>query len=177
MVKGLPSLLPNELRLALFTVGLVVCWGVLSFIVQPLMDRHRDLQLQVTTQQEKFEALAALMQQASVVDKHYQAVAPYLPSDNEDQAQHDLLNELEELSRQANLRLNMKPRQAKKEERINRFEVELDVEGSQQNVLSFLDAILTMPRLITVERLRIATIPTKEQLLRANIVIQRLNLS
>ena len=171
MAKGIVSLRSGELRLALFAAGLVACWVVLSFVVQPLVERHRDLQLQVTTQQEKLQALAELMQQASAVNERYQAVAAYLPSGDEDQSQHDLLNELEALSRQANLRLNMKPRQAKKEERANRFEVELDVEGSQQSVLSFLDAVFTMPRLITIERLRIASIPTKEQLLRANIVI------
>lgn len=177
MAKGMLSLRSNELRLALFAAGLVVSWAVLSFVVQPLIERHRDLQLQVTTQQEKLNALAQLMQQAPAVDKRYQSIAAYLPSSDEDQAQHDLLNELEALSRQANLRLNMKPRQAKTQERTGRFEVELDVEGSQQSVLSFLDAVFAMPRLVTVERLRIASIPTKEQLLRANIVIQRLSLS
>ena len=60
------------------------------------------------------------------------------------------------------------------EQYLDRFEVELDVEGPQQGVLSFLDSILAMPKLIEIERLRIAIVPTKEQLLRANLVIQKL---
>ncbi len=177
MAKSPLSLRPNELKLALFATGLAACWVVLSFVVQPLIERHHDLQLQVATQQEKLQALAGLIEQAPAVDERYQAIAAYLPSGDEEQAQHDLLNELEELSRQSGLRLNMKPRQPSKQEGSRRFEVELDVEGSQQGILSFIDAVFAMPRLVNIERLRIATIPTKEQLLRANLVIQRPSLS
>jgi hypothetical protein len=49
----------------------------------------------------------------------------------------------------------------------------LDVEGPQQNLLAFLDALLAMPRLITIERLRLSTFASKERLLRANLIIQR----
>ena len=85
-------------------------------------------------------------------------------------------NEVEALSTRSNLQLNLKPRPMKREERMSRFEVELDVEGSQSNLLAFLDALLSMPKLITIERLRISSVPGKENTLRANLVIQKITL-
>ena len=59
---------------------------------------------------------------------------------------------------------------------MSRFEVELDVDGSQQELMTFLDALLRMPKLIAVERIRISSVPAKADLLCANLVIQKLTL-
>ncbi len=169
------SFRPRELRLALIAAGLIGCWVLVSAVVQPLWDRDQDLRLKVTTQTERLHALAHLVSQMPAIEQEYQEIAPYLQADDEE-ARGSFLNQLEALSREAHLRLNLKPRAGKQEERLSRFEVELDVEGSQENVMAFLDTILAMPTLITIERLRLASVPTKEQLLRANLVIHKLGL-
>ena len=165
---------PRERRLALMAGIVIGCWVMISWLVQPLWERARDLQLRVKTQTEKLEALGRLAAQASSVGRNQQVLAAYLQTEDEEQARGVFLNELEALSTQANLQLNLKPKPVKRVGRLSHFEVELDVEGLQPSLLAFLDALLGMPRLLTIERLRIAGLPSKPDTLRANLVIHRL---
>ena len=175
-MKGSLRLRPRERRLVLVASVLIGCWVLVSWLVQPLWDRVRDLRLHLETQIEKLDALSHLLEQAPSIERAYQKIAPYLRAGDDEQSQGSFLNELETLSRSSNLQINLKPRTVKREEHMSRFEVELDVEGSQENLLTFLDAILRMPRLVAVERLRISSVPAKEHLLRANLVIHQLSL-
>lgn len=174
-VKTLVSIRPREFRLAMIAGGLIGCWGVVSLIVQPLWDRNNDLRLEVETRMERLGAVSRLLEEAPRIESQYQQIAPLLQG-NDDASQGAFLNELEALSSEAQVRMNMKPRAIKQEGRVNRYEVELDVEGSQDQILAFVDAILKLPKLMTIERLRLLSAPTREQRLRANIVIQKLSL-
>jgi len=173
LLKRLPMLHPRERLLALSTGGLVGTWAVVALLLQPLWDRQNELRQRVDSQTARLEGFTRLLEQAPAIEQRYLQIAPYFEEDTE-AAQGVFLNELETLSRNANLRLNLKPRTVKPEQHLDKFEVELDVEGPQDGIFSFLDSILSMPKLIQVERLRIATVPTREQLLRANLVIQKL---
>lgn len=174
-MKKIRPLRPQERRLALIAVVLVGCWAFVSWLVQPLWERVRDQRLHLTTQAQKFDSLSELLADASAAGSEEAAVLAYLKPQGSGQAEGAFLNELEALSRDANIELNLKPRPVKQENRISRFEVELDVEGSQQQVMTFLDALLQSPELIAFERLRLSTVPAKS-VLRANLVIQHLTL-
>ena len=166
----------RERRLALIAAVLIFCWLLLSVLVQPLWNRARDLRAQVETQQEKLDALSRLLSQAPAIEQQYQAFAAFLEPEDDERVQGAFLENLESLSRQSDLQLNLKPRPLKQEDRVSRFEVELDVEGSHRDLLAFLDSILQMPRLIAIERLRISAVPAKQDFLRANLIVQRLTL-
>ena len=168
------SLRSREWRLLLYAAVIFGCWAFLSWVVQPLWDHMRDLQLQVGTRQEKLESLNRLLKQAPAILREHQQLARYLETDDTEQVRRGFLNELESLSRQSSVQLNLKPRPLKEAERATRFEVEVDVEGSQGQVMEFLDGLFAMPRLMTIERLRVSGIPSKPDLLRTNLVIQRL---
>ncbi len=170
------TLHPREWRLALIAGVVIGCWSLVSWLIQPLWDRVRDLKTHVETQTEKLEKLGRLLEQAPTIDRQYQELVPYLETSETEQAREVFLNELEALSRSASLQLNLKPRPLKRESHLSRFEVELDVEGSQEQLMGFLDTLFTMPKLISIERLRISSMPAKENLLRANLVIQRVTL-
>ena len=169
------TLRPRERRLALIAAVMIGAWVIVSWLVQPLWDRVHDLQLHVETQREKFDALSHLLAQAPSIERTSQSLAAFLQAEDGEQVQEAFLAELEDLSRRSNLRMNSKQRPMKRTERVNRFEVELDLEGSQKDLLAFLDALLTMPKLLTIERLRIVSVPTKENTLRANLVINRVS--
>jgi Tfp pilus assembly protein PilO len=175
-MRGLPSLKPNERRLALIAGGLIGCWALLSWVVQPLWHRAGELRVRVATQAQKLEALNRLIAQAPSVERVYEGLSAYLESGSEEQARSAFLNELELLCRESNLQLNLKPRPVKRGERTSRFEVELDLQGTQADLLRFLDGLLGLPRLVAIERLRISAIPARSDLLRANLVIQKLTL-
>ena len=165
---------PRERRLALIAAVVIGCWALVTWLLQPLWERVHDLRLRVGTQTEKLDALSRLLKRASVIDQEYHGIAGYLGPGSGDDAQAVFLNELEALSRNANVRMNLKPRGLKQDERVNRFEIELDIQGSQQELMGFLDALLRMPTLIAVERLRISTIPAREDQLRAALLVQAL---
>lgn len=176
MIKGLPVMRPRERRLALIAAVIIGCWSVVSWLLQPLWDRVQALRRHVGAQTEKFNALSRLVEQAPAIDRDYRQVAGYLEAGDAEQAQGSFLNELTALSRSAGLQPNFKPKTVQREERLTRYEVEVDVEGSQEELLSFLDALFRMPSLISIERLRLSIVPAKEQVLRASVVIQKLSL-
>lgn len=165
---------PRERRLLLCAAVILGCWAFLSWVVQPLWDRMRDLHLHVETHSEKLESLNQLLTQAPTIVRERHQLALYLETEPDEQIRRGFLNELESLSRQSNVQLNLKPRPIKEAERATRFEVEVDVEGRQEHLMTFLDGLFAMPRLMSIERLRISGIPSKPEVLRANLVIQRL---
>ncbi len=171
----LTRLAPRERRLALSAGILIVSWGVVSFLLQPLWSRGEELKSEAASQTEKLDALNALIAQQQTVAHAYEQVAAYLQP-TEAGTQAGLLSELESLSRQADLRLNLKPRPGKRDAHGERLEIEVDVEGPQAKVLSFLDEVLTMPRLVSVERLRLASVPAKTDTVRANLILQHITL-
>lgn len=176
MGKGFLTTHPRERRLAMIAAVLIGCWGLVSWVAQPLWDRIQDARSKVELQTEKLDALRRLLAEASAIEQDYAGRASYLDAADDERAQSAFLNTLETLSRDANLQVDLKPRPMKREGRLSRFEVELSVEGSQEQLLGFLDALLGMPRLITIERMRLSSIPLKENWVRANLVIQKLAL-
>ena len=175
-MTGIASLQPRERRLALVAAVLIGCWVLLGWLIQPLWERVQTLHSRVETQRQKLDGITRLLDRAPAIERRFQTSAGYLEQGDDEQAQSMLLNELESLSRDTGVRLNLKPRSASPDAHLSRFEVELDAEGSQANLLGFLDALLKMPKLLTVERLRIATVPAKQDLLRATVVLQKLSI-
>ena len=173
-MKSVATLTPRERRLALVVGVLIGCWVVISLLIQPLWNRLHDLSLEIETQGERVQALQRLVVERPAIDQQYQALSPYLERGSGAHLPGVFLQELEALSRRANIQLNLKPRPINEEERLSRFEVEMDLEGSQAGLMTFLDSLLGMPRLLLIERLRISSVPSRQSVLRANLVIQRL---
>lgn len=167
---------PRERRLALGAALLIGCWGLVSWVAQPLWERTQALRLHAAAQQEKLVALRRLIAQAPTIEHDQQLLAAYLQPAASESGEGSLLSELEALSRTADIQLNLKPRPAKREGHTSRREVELDLEGGQTGLLSFLDAVLRLPELVAIDRLRISPSPSREGLLRANLVIQKFSL-
>ncbi len=169
----LPSLRANERRLFVIVAVILGVWALLSWGIQPLWNRVADLRLEAESKTERLAALTRLMQEAPAVDQEFQAVASYLSQEDGKQAHQAFLTELETLSRDSGLQLSLKPKAAAKSEtNQSKFEVELEVQGSQAQLLQFLDALLALPRLIAIDRMRIASMPSGQQAVRASLVIQ-----
>ena len=172
---ALQTLRPRERRLALTAAVVIGCWFFVSWIVQPLLERGREVRLSVETQTEKLDALRRMLARAPAIEQEYQQLSAYMDKADASVSPDGFLSELESLSRESGVTINLKPKPIKTEGRVSRFEVELDIEGSQERLLTFLDALLRMPKLIAVDRLRISMVPAREGLLRANLVLQKLS--
>lgn len=166
---------PRERRLALIAGVLIGCWLIVSVLIQPLWERTRELGEHVQTHAEKLAGLQEILRREAAIERRYTRAATYLSAAEAEEDHRALLKELEALSRGAELKLSLKPRQARRDERLVRTEIELDVEGSQANLLAFLDQLLRMPKLLVIERLRLSVIPTRTDTLRANLVVQALS--
>lgn len=166
---------PRERRLALGAGIVMVSWAMVSWLLQPLWNQADALRGEVESQTEKLDALSQLLAQRPAVTQAYDRIAAYVqPPDGGAQAM--LLTELESLSRQSDVRLNLKPRPAQRDAHTERLEIEVDIEGSQASVLGFLDNVLKMPRLVSVDRLRVSSVPARANLVRANVVLQHITL-
>ena len=176
MSKSAMTLRPRERRLALVATVLIGCWVLVTWLVQPLWERLRDLRLHVDTHTGKLNTLQRLLAQSPSIERDYEAYASYLQAGDDEHAQGSLLSELETLSRRSSVQLNLKPRPGKGDDRVSRFDVELDVEGSQQGLMTFLDELLRLPRLVAIDRLRILTVPAKPNILRASLILSQLSL-
>jgi len=167
---------PRERRLALIAGLVIGSWVLVTMIIQPLVDRAGELQESVEGQMEKFDALSRLIEQQATIERTYDGIAAYLAEPEAGQTPGAFLNELEALSRTSGLSMNLKPYPAKQDGRTSHFEVELEVSGSQEKLLAFLDSLLAMPRLIAIERLRFSSAPAKDQALRSVILIEQITL-
>lgn len=165
---------PRERRLALIAGVLIGCWLIVSLLVQPLWDRTRQLSERVQGHAEKLIGLREILQRERAIERRYQRAAAYFSTQAAEDNHRVLLKELEAISRAAGLKLNLKPRPARRDERLVRTEIELDLEGAQGSLLKFIDQLLRMPKLLVIERLRLSVIPTRTDTLRANLVIQAL---
>ena len=173
-MKGLFGLGPRERRLALAASVVIGCWLVVSFVIQPLWDRANDLKLRAQSQSEKLDSLGRLLADGSAIEREYQRLAAYFTQDDGAQSTGSFFNELESMASHSGVLLNLKPKTTKQVEGASRIEVELDLEGSQENLLAFLDALLHAERLILVQRLRISSVPAKTQSLRMSLVVQQI---
>jgi len=172
--RGVGAFRPRERRLTLMAAAVVGCWVVVSWVVQPLWDRVQELRLHLQTQSEKLAMLHQLLAQAPPTAEESSQVASSAAPQSIEEERGAFLSELEALSRANHLQLHLKPKPIRREGQISRFDVELEVEGSQQSLLAFLDALFDMRKLLSLERLRIASMPTKDNTLRAHLVIERL---
>jgi Tfp pilus assembly protein PilO len=167
----LSTLKPNERRLLVIVAAILGTWAILSWVIQPLWSRAADLRLEAESQTERLSVMSRLAQESPRIQRIYEALAPYLADSDPKQAHQAFLAELETLSRDAGLTLNLKPKEANPQAQQAHFMVELEVQGSQAQLLGFLDSLLSAPRLVTLERMRIASIPSTEDKVRANLVL------
>jgi len=148
----------------------------LSWVVQPLWHQVHALGLHVETQMSKLAAVTRLLAHSAAIARAYQEARPYLEVSDDEQTRGTFLDQLETLAQRSHVQLNLKPRPVLSDERLSRFGVELDVEGPQESLLAFLDALLRLPRLMTVDRLQLSTVPTKTDTLRASLLVHKLTL-
>ncbi len=164
----------RERHLAISTAALVGTWLVISWVVLPLWDRLSLLHQQGGGSEEKLARLQTLLHRRGDIDRQYQQYDAYFSRDPEEILQSALLDELEQLAGAEGLQINLKPQPVERGERLNRVTVELDVDGTQEAILGFLERLLTAPQLMDVERFRVSTTASLDRPVQASVVVTKL---
>lgn len=168
-----PTLSPREQRLALAAGMVLVVWGVVSWIGLPLWDRVRQLGQRTPLSQRKLERLQEVVSRQSQIEQAYQAQAIYRSAESDEALHSAFLSKLEELANGTGLKLGLKPKPVQRDGLLNRFGVELEIDATQEALLSFLDHLLMQPALMELETLRISATTSKEYPLRATLLVNR----
>ncbi len=163
----------REQRLTMVVLLLVGSWASLTWLIDPLVARGDDLKQQVEAQTAKLEKLSALIASRSVVEEEYAQVEPYLQAAMAQEGEPAaFLSELEGLAREADVQINLKPRISRGRDKDG-LVVELELLAPQERLFALLDALLTMPQLVKIERLHLAPAPGSKGQLRAHLILAK----
>ena len=166
----------HERMLAAMAV-VVIAGAILGvWVIEPLIGKIGQARSEIEGKKTKLESVKRLIGESTRVNQEYQALAEFYEDQTGGVAPHAILDEIETLSSQLNLQLNLKPRGLKHDEDMEYFEIELEVQGSQDPMMSFLDELLRLRTLMLVERLRVTNAPTREHKLQANILLRQVKL-
>ncbi len=175
MMKALTKLKPRERRFIAAAGVLIGCWLAVAWLIEPLVAHVQQLERQIAHDQVRLDAMRRLFARAPEITRRHQELAAYLAAvEPSEEQQRSFLTIVQETCSQLNLQPSLKPRMARSPGEADRLEVELAVEGPQEQVLSLLDALFRLPRLVTIQELRLLSVASKADTVRATIVLQDL---
>jgi hypothetical protein len=138
-----------------------------------LWDRLRILDRQALAARQRMAQFKALAARTPRIDQRSQAYAGFWSEGSDELLRQTFFEELEQFAGGGKLPLNLKPRPIRREGRVGRLGVELEVDATQAELLAFLDRVFAHPSLVELERLRIAPTASPESPLRATLVVNK----
>ncbi len=162
----------REQRLILIVLLLVMA-GAIGWVGLPLWDRYVELNRQVTVAEQKIMKLRTLAAQAPSIEQAHVSYAAFMTAETDEAAHRAFLEELEELARQENLQISLKPGRVERQGRVSRLGVEVEADATQEQLLAFLDRVLSGPGLIEVDRMRLAATASTEHPLKGQFTLSR----
>ena len=161
----------RELTLALAAALVIGASVLLMKVMAPLWDQLVQVRQRASVSQEKLDRWRSLVARRSSIEQAYARSARFRTQETPERVQAILLGELEELARTSNVQMALKPRPIQTGEQADQVGLEVQLDGAPAAVLGFLDRLLAWPRLMVFERIRISTVVSAEQPLRANIIL------
>ena len=163
----------RERTLAIATIAVLVTWAAVSGLALPLWERLSWLRQRAEGSQEKLARLTTLMDRRGSIERQFQRYGVFFSDQPDERLQSEFLDELEQLAGAGNLQLDLKPRSVQHAGRLSRMTVELNVDGTQADILGFLDELLTSPSLMDIERFRLSTTTSAERPVQVSLVVTK----
>ena len=163
---------PREQRLVL-VVLLLMAMGFVGWMGLPLWNRFRALDEQVNMSGQKLLKLRELAAHAPSIEQAHVAYATFMTTEIDDAVHRAFLEELEGLAREGNLQLSLKPGRVEREGRVSRLGVEVETDATQEELLGFLDRVLSWSGLIELDRMRVSATSSKEHPLKGQFTLSR----
>lgn len=161
----------RERTLAVAAAAVIGASVLVMKVMAPLWDRLGHLRQREAVSQEKFQRWRRLVDNREAIEQAYARYAAFRAQGAPGRIQAALLGELEELARSSNVQMALKPRPVQQDRLAYQFTLELQLDGTQQAVLEFLDRLFAWPHLLAFDRIRLSTSASSERPLRATIIL------
>jgi Tfp pilus assembly protein PilO len=141
--------------------------------------RWKDIDSQTRLTKVKLQKSLSIIKDKERIDKEYAAYADRLkPKSSDEEELTSILNELETLARNANLKIvSMRPRQPKDMDYYKTFTVEADTESDMGSLMKFIYDVKNSQQLIKIDKLNINTKSSQEGvIIKAAMVISKISL-
>lgn len=171
---GLRRFSSRERTLALTAFLVIATGAVISQAGLPQWSQLGELRQRSVTAQTKLGRLQELATHKPTIEQTYSAYANFWSNQPEEALRGAFLDELEQLAASASLQLNLKPRPSQRDGHVSRLGVEVEADGTQENVLAFLDSLLKQPSLLEIDRLRLSSSSSKDYPLRASLIVNKI---
>lgn len=127
------------------------------FIINPMAVRMNQLNREIKATEGRYRVDMELARQKGPVSTEYGKYSAYVrKSGSDEEEQTKMLGEIEELARKSNVSIaSMKPLAPKTVDFYKRYEVELEVEGEMEPVISFFYQLSNSPQLLRTERMNL----------------------
>lgn len=162
----------REQRLAL-CVGVLLLAGAAGWVGWPLWIRLQEVEERVHLSQQKMVKLRELATHAPSIEQAHVAYATFMTTESDEAAHRAFLEELEELARQGNLQISLKPGRVEQQGRVSRLGVEVEADATQEALLEFLDRVLSWSGLIELDRMRLSATASQEYPLKGQFTLSR----
>ncbi|NQT95817.1 MAG: type 4a pilus biogenesis protein PilO [Candidatus Omnitrophica bacterium] len=172
----LNKLSPREKNILYVVIGVVIIALSYNFLIGPLINQWNSINRNIKLSKIKLQKSLSVIKKKPEIDKEYATYAARMKSKGSDEQDiTQILNELETLSRKANLKItSMRPKPSKDKGYYKRFVVEIETESPMQSLMKFIYDVKNSPQLLKVDRLNLSTKSSQEgTLIRSSMVISK----
>ena len=163
---------PSEQRLV-GVVFLLLVAALVGWVGLPLWDRFKLLNEQVHGSEQKLSKLHELAAHAPHIEQTHLAYAAFMTTEGDEAVHRAFLEELEELARAGELQISLKPVRVERQGRVTRLGVDVEADATQEQLLAFLDRVLSWSGLIDLDRMRLSATASKEYPLKGQFSLSR----
>lgn len=152
---------------------------VYNFLIEPIFKNYSNINREIILIKAKLQKSLSIIQEKEKIDKEYTLYAERLkPKASDEQEITHILNNLEVLARNANLKIiNMNPKPAQEKDFYKRFLVDIETESDMGSLMRFIYDVKNSPLALKIDRLNLNTRTAQtDVIIRASMVISKITL-
>jgi Tfp pilus assembly protein PilO len=165
----------RERFLLYFTVGIISFAVVFNFILAPIIERFNKLNQEIASTSVKLERYLRLLSEKEKIKNSYSKITSYAKIEgSEEEILAIILNELENLSRQAGLHItDVRPQVTRDIGVYRELNIELKQEGEIEGFLKFIYDLENSSHLLRIKRLQLNS-KVAGQFLEGNLLVSKI---
>ena len=175
MLSGLSK---RERYILYLCIAIVLGCLLYGFVLEPLALKWIKLNQKILSQKIRLEKNYRIIANKDIIKKEYQRYANYVKTvDSDEEVIAALLQEIENLARNCNVRINdIKPKEVKDLRFYKRFTIEIESEGQIEQLSKFIYQLQKSSQLLRVQRLHLGARGTQKSLLKSHMLITKISL-